>query len=152
MSLIQAIAMDDQTIQLITFLLVLAGVWIEIYQWKKEPSEKYWIISTLTWMFHALFFYVFLTFDRYTKIDLSPFFGSYTLWSGVLRLHIIGTIIILEFSRVLQASLRKKKKELNDKLILLDEITKCKELISENKILLKNITVLQEEMRKEKSD
>jgi hypothetical protein len=113
---VQIIAKDDQIFQLITLVLVLSGIGLEIYRWKKNPTEKYWIISTLIWLVHAGFFYVFITLDRYTTLDLHPLFGSYTLWSSILRLHIISTFIVLEWFRSEQSNLRKMRDSLKSEL------------------------------------
>jgi hypothetical protein len=140
--LVRVFGTEDQFYQLLTLVLVLFGLGLEIYQMRKEPSERYWIISTILWMFHAAFFYTYIALDRFTTIPLYPPFGAYTTWSSILRLQIIGSVVILEFFRIRQAKLRRIKKDLTEKLAIAKELEINRCLEAENKDLLERIHIL----------
>lgn len=130
--------MEDQIFQIITLAFVLVGFVLEVYQAVTESKENYWSFSHALWMTHALFFYIFITLDRYTTLEIKPVFGSYTLWSSVLRLHIVATFVILEWARIRQAELRKIKRQLLDELILTKD-SEIQRLTTENKILVTSL-------------
>lgn len=127
MTPVQLIAMESQVFELITLILGIFGVGIEVYQWIKDPSQKYWIASRLSWLLHVVFFYTFLTLNRYTTLNLTPLFGSYTLWSSLLRLHVVGTVVILEWYRFAQRKLRFVKEKVEVNLDIVKKLTKNKE-------------------------
>jgi hypothetical protein len=147
MTPIQLIAMDDQILQIITFFIVLFGVILELYELTHYKNNRYWNLAMIFWMCHALFFYVFIFLERYSNLDITPLFGSYTLWSSVMRLHIIATIMILEFYRNINWKLNTSKRKLNEELLVVNTLNDSKELIQENKILLENIHDLLEERK-----
>lgn len=138
----EAIAMEDQIFQLITFAVSIIGLVIEIYQWKKYPNERYWIYATGLWLSHAVFFYTYIILDRYF-LDLAPFFGSYTLWSSIFRMQIIVTVVSLEIGRVVNKRLVEKKESLLESMKIsaaLDRIStnveKNQEIVIEIKSIL----------------
>jgi len=139
MTPVQMIAMQDQLVQIITLFLVMFGLVFEINELIKDEHDKYYIIGNMIWMIHCAVFYIVIFADRYTYANISPLFGSYTLWSSILRLHIIATIIILEFFRLHQKILRNEKDQLLKDLVIVKELECTKQLVSDNKVLLKEI-------------
>ena len=152
MTLVEELAMQDQIYQIITLCLVIFGIGLEIKQWINAPIEKYWIISTLTWLFHTVFFYTFLLLDRYTVIDMHPLFGTYTLWSSVLRLHIIASVLILEWYRIHQWKLRLMKATLTVQLGISKELETARKLTLENKQLIQGLHDILENERTDKNE
>jgi hypothetical protein len=138
MTPIKAIAIEDQYFQMLTLILVAVGIGLEVYQWIHEPRDWYWTLSTLLWMFHLSFFYILLTIDRYTTLKISVPFGSYTMWSSILRLHIVSTIVVTEFFRVRQKNLRKKKKELDNELLIIKSVETVKKHVLEEQEMFEN--------------
>ena len=127
MTPLQSLVIEDQIFQLITLAFVLFGIGFEIYKWIRTPSERYFAMANMLWMIHTIYFYITVIVDRYTTLVFTPFFGSYTVWSSILRLHIIGTIVVLEFFRFQQRKLRLIKAKVDSDLIIANHLANVEE-------------------------
>lgn len=95
---IQEIAKEDIIVQFLSLFCVLLILISQIYQYYvlKDNNAKIWILLLTTGVIHNAVFYIVLNLDRYTTINITPLFGSYTIWSSIRILHLFATWAIVE--------------------------------------------------------
>ena len=69
----------------------------------RDRSLLMWFILPVLWLLHGIAFYGFLFVDRWTDLPITPMFGSYTIWSSVLRFQtyftafsLLATFLVLQ--------------------------------------------------------
>lgn len=96
------IAMQDAAIQGLSLLIVIEILFSQIVQLTINKDNKiavYWILALMTGIAHSFIFYVVLNLDRYTTLNITPLFGSYTQWSSIRAFHLYGVLGIIEGMR-----------------------------------------------------
>jgi hypothetical protein len=89
-------------IQILSLLLVLEILLSQTFQMIIEPKkriDRYWVLILMTGLLHNALFYIALSLDRYTNIEIIPFLGSYTAWSAVRIFHLFFMWGLIEFMR-----------------------------------------------------
>ena len=92
---------DNIPIQVASTILIVLIMACLLAQGLLDRKSILWIIPVFLWMVHGLAFYLVLGIDRFTDQPITPFMGSYTLWSSILRFHGYLTIFGMELTHLI---------------------------------------------------
>lgn len=92
----QSIAPQVEPIQLFTGFLAIALGIVLILEMRANPLKKLWSVPLLGLAIHLILYYTVLSLDRSNFITFQV---TYTNWSSWLRLHEVGTLLLVETAR-----------------------------------------------------
>jgi hypothetical protein len=86
---------DNIPLQIASLFLVAMSVGLMCAIVYRERALLMWFVLPVLWVLHGIVFYTWLFLDRYTDLLMAPLFGSYTMWSSVLRFQTYLTVFLM---------------------------------------------------------
>ena len=91
-----------QALQLITFVVILAGVIMTLHFVKTHRDQWPYALAPLSWLLHVSVFYIMLLLCRYMSLSIIEI--DFTLWSAIVRMQaaflILGLFVLAYMNRV----------------------------------------------------